>query len=169
MQTQKLQQSFKNKLNDKKVRERSLPERNPGSAHRRLLQESSNINPSAYTSTQLTPTEAQAQLKSSKAFQDATQYLGIQPDWNTLNAYAYQSTADTTDNGVIAIYPSEGYSTTFLAIDNPSTAGLLGKLEIQDKESASLTWLTPEGIPFAAQFRLNGWGGNGPGENFGFR
>jgi hypothetical protein len=157
-------QSFEKRLNDQKVRERSLLESNSGSAHRRLLQESSNINPSAYTSTQLTPTEAQAQLNKSQAFQDATQYLGIQPDWNTLNAYAYQSTADTTDKGVIAIYPSEGYSTTFLVINNGGTPALLGDFGLQSEEQASLTWLTPKGVPFAAQFRLNGWGGNGPGE-----
>ena len=45
-------QSFKKRLNDKKVRERSLLESNPENAHRRLLQESSNFN--SPTPTQLT-------------------------------------------------------------------------------------------------------------------
>ena len=68
------------------------------------------------------------------------------------------------EKGIVAIYPSEGYSTTFLAIDDPSagndTIGLLGQFVVQSKESASLTWSTSQGKPFAAVFQLNGWSGD---------
>jgi hypothetical protein len=157
------------KLNDKQVRERSLLESNPENACRRL-----NLAPDSltYTYTQLNAADAQAQLEYTQAFKDARQYLGKQPDWN--NIYVFNSTdlsgnaPPTREGGIVAIYPSEGYSTTFLAIDNPSagndTLGLLGQFVVQSKESASLTWSTPQGKPFAAQFQLNGWSGDGPAE-----
>ena len=150
-----VRQIFKKRLNDKKVRERSLLESNP---ERRQL-----YDPLSYNYTRLTPTDAQAQLQYSQAFREATQYLGKQPDWN--NSYAYQSSA--TEKGIVAMYPSEEYSTTFLAIDNPSagndTIGLLGQFVVQSNESTFITWSTPQGKPFAAQ--LQQWQ-HGPNEGW---
>ena len=150
-----VRQIFKKRLNDKKVRERSLLESNP---ERHQL-----YDPLSYNYTRLTPTDAQAQLQYSQAFREATQYLGKQPDWN--NSYAYQSSA--TEKGIVAMYPSEEYSTTFLAIDNPSagndTIGLLGQFVVQSNESTFITWSTPQGKPFAAQ--LQQWQ-HGPNEGW---
>ncbi len=157
-------QIFKKRLNGKKERERSLLESNPEIARRRL---DIPINPD-YNYTQLTPTEAQAQLQYSQAFQDATQYLGKQPDWN--NTYAYNVSGKdiiSLGKGIVAIYTSEGYSTTFLVVDNPSagndTLGLLGQLVVQSNETAWVAWSTPQGKPFVAQLM---WpdGGNEPAE-----
>ncbi len=61
------------------------------------------------------------------------------------------------EKGIVAMYPSEEYSITFLAVDNASagndTIGLLGQFVVQSNESTSLTWLTPQGKPFAAQLQ----------------
>ena len=146
-------QSFKKKLNDKKERELSLLESNPEIARRRL--QPSGV---AYNYTQLTPTEAQAQLKYSQAFQEATQYLREYPDWN--NTYVYQGVLDynTAKRGIVVKYPSEGRSTIFLAIDDPSTGnntiGLLGQFIVQSNESGYLAWSTPQGKTFAANVLL---------------
>ncbi len=138
-------QSFIKRLNGKKMRERSLLESNSENA-RQLMQ----IPEYPFIYTQLTPTDAQAQLKYSQAFQEATQYLGKQPDWN--NTYAYDTTVG--DTGIIAIYPSEGYSITFLTVNNASAGygpfGLLGQWVVQSKESAFTAWSTPQGKTFAA-------------------
>jgi len=143
-------QSFKKMLNDKKVRERLLLESRPEIA--RVLQEQSD-----YTYTQLTSTAAHTELNSSQAFQEATHYLGKQPDWN--NIYAYQSN-NTNAKGIIAMYPSESQSLTFLAIDDPSagndTIGLLGQWAVQSEKQATLTWSTPQGKPFVAQILQDG-------------
>ncbi len=148
-------QSFIKKLNDKKVRERSLLEKNSGSA--RLLQE--QLSCTGFNYTQLTQTDAQTQLSHLQAVKDATQYLGIQPDWNS-TYYAYNDV-------IVATYPPEEYSITFLAIDNSSagndTLGLLGQFVVHGSENVFLTWSTPQGKTFAAIGGADegrGWCGN---------
>ena len=137
-------QSFIKRLNDKKEREQSPLESNAEIV--RLLQEQLGYTNGLYNYAQLTPTDAQAQLKYLQAFQEATQYLGKQPDWNNIYAYndsVYDGYNTAGEKGIIAIYPSEGYSTTFLAINNTSsgndTIGLLGQWVVQSSESAFLT------------------------------
>ncbi len=142
-------QSSEKRLNDKKERERSLLEKNTENA-RQLLDPPLRrqlTGAEIPIFTQLTPTEAQALLPDTHAFRDATQYLGKQPDWNNIYAYQFRYTG----KGIVAIYPLEGYSTTFLAFDNNDTIGLLGQFVVQSDESAFLTWSTPQGKPFAAQ------------------
>ncbi len=140
-------QSFKKTLNDKKDRERSLLEPHPEIA--RLLQEQSD-----YTYTQLTSAAAHNELVSSQAFQEATQSLGKQPDWN--NVYAYQST-NTSENGIIALFSNEGSSTIFLTIDAlNNNIGVLGHLSLQNEKQAMLTWSTLTGDPFAAHVLQDG-------------
>ena len=138
-------QTFEKRPNDKKVRERSLLERNPKNA-RQLMQ----IPGYPFIYTQLNETYARTLLDGTRAFQEATQYLGKQPDWN--NTYAYDTVIG--GKGIMAIYPSEGYSTTFIAINNPSagndTFGLLGQFVVQSNESAFTVWSTPQGETFAA-------------------
>ena len=154
-------QSFIKRLNDKKEREQSPLESNPEIV--RLLQEQLGYTNGPYNYAQLTPTDAQAQLKYLQAFQEATQYLGKQPDWNNIYAYngsIYDGYNTAGEKGIIAIYPSEGYSTTFLAINDTSsgndTIGLLGQWVVQSSESAFLTWSTPQGKTFTAQVYTRG-------------
>jgi hypothetical protein len=163
-----LLQSFTKRLNDKKVRERSLLESNPENV-RRLLQD----EPSAqgYTYTLLTPTGAQDQLQYSQAFQEAIMSSSwVKPGWN-YTFYAYQSNS-ATEKGIIAIYPLEGNNVlngvSFLVVDDPSagndTIGLLAQWGYGYfggyRDSDCIEWFTPQGQFITAICHYNGDGNN---------